>query len=124
MFGISLPELLVVAVIALLVFGPEKLPQIASQLGKISFQLKRTSDTFRREFYNSVYKPVDEEKQNISGELKVMQNNVKSLASVELSQIINQQGKTAENQNENNQNDTEKVSYHNNEPIITVKSEQ
>ncbi len=34
MFGIGVPELLVILVIALLVFGPGKLPEIGSALGK------------------------------------------------------------------------------------------
>ena len=34
MFGIGLPELIVIMVVALLVFGPGKLPEIGSALGK------------------------------------------------------------------------------------------
>jgi TatA/E family protein of Tat protein translocase len=34
MFGVSMPELLIVAVIALLVIGPSKLPDIAKAIGK------------------------------------------------------------------------------------------
>jgi TatA/E family protein of Tat protein translocase len=34
MFGLGLQELLVILVIALIVFGPAKLPQIGSGLGK------------------------------------------------------------------------------------------
>lgn len=34
MFGVGMPELLVVLVIALLVFGASKLPEIGSSLGK------------------------------------------------------------------------------------------
>jgi sec-independent protein translocase protein TatB len=79
MFGISLPEFLVVAVIALLVLGPEKLPQVASQLGKLSFQLKKTSDSFRREFYNSVYKPTQENQQEIKTELRAIKHEASNL---------------------------------------------
>jgi sec-independent protein translocase protein TatA len=34
MFGIGVPELIVILVIALVVFGPGKLPEIGSALGK------------------------------------------------------------------------------------------
>jgi sec-independent protein translocase protein TatA len=34
MFGIGFPELIVILVIALVVFGPGKLPEIGSSLGK------------------------------------------------------------------------------------------
>ncbi|MGK7898286.1 MAG: TatA/E family twin arginine-targeting protein translocase, partial [Xenococcus sp. (in: cyanobacteria)] len=39
-FGIGLPEMAVIAIIALLVFGPKKLPEIGRSLGKTlrSFQ--------------------------------------------------------------------------------------
>ncbi len=34
MFGIGVPELIVILVIALVIFGPGKLPEIGSALGK------------------------------------------------------------------------------------------
>lgn len=57
MFGLSFAELIVIGVVILIVFGPEKLPEIASKLGKMSGELKKTTDSLRREFYNSVYHP-------------------------------------------------------------------
>ena len=70
MFGISFAELLVIMIVALIVFGPEKLPEIASKLGKISFQLKKASDGFRREFYNSVYVPAKEQNDTLGHKIK------------------------------------------------------
>ena len=60
MFGVSFPELLVIFVVALLVFGPERLPEIARGLGKLMADLKRSSDALRREFYSAAYKPADD----------------------------------------------------------------
>ncbi|MEC4984077.1 MAG: twin-arginine translocase TatA/TatE family subunit [Oscillatoria sp. PMC 1068.18] len=34
MFGLGVPEALVIAVIALLIFGPKKIPEMGSALGK------------------------------------------------------------------------------------------
>ena len=47
MFGIGLPELLVVFVVALLVFGPTKLPGLARQLGKSLAEFRRASNDLR-----------------------------------------------------------------------------
>ena len=60
MFGLSFFELLAIFGVALLVFGPEKLPEFAKTLGKISGDIRRTSDSVRREFYNSVYPPAED----------------------------------------------------------------
>ena len=55
MFGVSLPELLLIMLIILLVFGPEKLPEAAQNLGRIFGSLKKSSEALRSEFYDAVY---------------------------------------------------------------------
>ncbi len=44
MFGVGLPELIVIMVVALLVFGPERLPEIAGQVGRALRDIRRLSD--------------------------------------------------------------------------------
>ena len=66
--SISITEIIVVFVVALLLFGPEQLPAIARGLGKLSGEIKKTSDSLRREFYNSVYTPAQEVKRDIAAE--------------------------------------------------------
>ena len=45
MFGIGLPELLVILVVALIVLGPKRLPEVARTLGKGLAEFRRaTSD--------------------------------------------------------------------------------
>src|SRR5574337_40222 len=47
MFGIGMPELMLILVLALLVFGPKELPRIARTIGKAMGELRRASDELR-----------------------------------------------------------------------------
>src|SRR5690349_6085718 len=49
MFGVGLPELAVIAFIAVLVFGPDKLPDFARQAGRFARQLKTFANQARDE---------------------------------------------------------------------------
>ena len=49
MFGLGMPELVVILVIALLVFGAGRLPEIGSSLGKAIKGFKEASDKRERE---------------------------------------------------------------------------
>jgi sec-independent protein translocase protein TatA len=45
MFGLGMPELLVILLIALVVFGASKLPQIGSSLGSAIREFKKSIDS-------------------------------------------------------------------------------
>lgn len=47
MFGIGMPEILIILVLALIVMGPKKLPEMARSLGKGLAEFKRASSEMR-----------------------------------------------------------------------------
>jgi sec-independent protein translocase protein TatA len=47
MFGIGLPELMLIMVLALLVLGPQRLPEVARLVGRAYAQLRRASEEFQ-----------------------------------------------------------------------------
>jgi sec-independent protein translocase protein TatA len=47
MFGIGLPELVVILAVALIVLGPQRLPEVARMLGRAYAQLRRASEEFQ-----------------------------------------------------------------------------
>jgi sec-independent protein translocase protein TatA len=49
-FGIGLPEMAVIFVLALLIFGPKKLPEIGRSLGKAIRSFQDASNEFQSEF--------------------------------------------------------------------------
>lgn len=48
MFGIGLPELFVILAVALIVLGPQRLPEVARMLGRAYGQLRRASEEFQQ----------------------------------------------------------------------------
>lgn len=57
MFGIGMTELLVILVVALIVFGPTKLPELARSLGKAMNEFRRASSDLRATFNEAVEPP-------------------------------------------------------------------
>ena len=49
MFGVGLPELTVIAFVAVLVFGPDKLPEFARQAGRLARQVRGFANQARDE---------------------------------------------------------------------------
>ncbi|MBD0291971.1 MAG: twin-arginine translocase TatA/TatE family subunit [Jiangellaceae bacterium] len=54
MFGIEAPELLVILIVGLLVFGPDRLPQMARQAGAWVGDLRRFVANARRDLSDSI----------------------------------------------------------------------
>ena len=50
MFNIGLPELLIIVAIALIVFGPNKLPELARAFGKAMREFKKATEEVKESF--------------------------------------------------------------------------
>lgn len=57
MFGIGMTELLVILVVALIVFGPAKLPELARSLGRAMHEFRRASNDLRTSFNEAIEPP-------------------------------------------------------------------
>ncbi len=56
-FGIGLPEIAVIAALALLVFGPKRLPELGRTLGKTLKGFQAASTEFEREIQKAMAEP-------------------------------------------------------------------
>lgn len=53
MFGVGMPELLVIFVVALIVLGPNRLPEIARMLGKAMGEFRKATSGLNDELENA-----------------------------------------------------------------------
>ena len=53
-FGVGLPEIAVIAGLALVVFGPKRLPDLGRTIGKTLRGLQNASSEFEREIKNAM----------------------------------------------------------------------
>ncbi len=84
MFGnIGLPEMMVIMAIALLVFGPKKLPEIGRTLGKALREFKKSTEEIKDKFEEQIraddFKDIQNDiKKNLGAdELKGLQDDIK-----------------------------------------------
>lgn len=68
--GLSLPEILVVAAVALLVIGPEDLPRVMRQFGRMVGKIKRHAESWMEEgdALTKPAKPIIEHTQIVVGD--------------------------------------------------------
>jgi len=53
-FGVGLPEIAVIAALALVIFGPKRLPELGRTIGKTLKGLQSASNEFEREIKNAM----------------------------------------------------------------------
>lgn len=68
MFNVGTPELLVILLVALIVLGPNKLPDAARQVGKFVGELRRMSSGFQDELRDAMQEPVSSVKSTLKGD--------------------------------------------------------
>lgn len=90
MFDIGLPEIMLVGVVVLLMFGPQKLPEMARTLGKGMQKLKEAQLQFQNELNNVKEEmkvqeddleldPISEMKKNVVKNVDDMKKNLRNL---------------------------------------------
>ena len=70
MFNLQGGELIIIALLALVVLGPEKLPEAARWFGRMYAQIRRMGDGFTQEFQSAVKEPLDDLRTAVSEPLK------------------------------------------------------
>jgi Tat protein translocase TatB subunit len=79
MFDLGMQELIVIFAVALLVFGPQRLPELARSLGKGMAELRKTLHGVKDQIdseVDQIEKPLREEIQKIAEETKITEEEI------------------------------------------------
>ena len=96
-FGIGLPEMALIMVVALLIFGPKKLPEIGRSLGKTIRSFQDASKEFETEFKREAQKI--EESVKMNAELEASQEDKAEFVKSSNDSIV---GETSSNSSKEN----------------------
>jgi sec-independent protein translocase protein TatB len=96
MFGIGMPELIIILAVALIVIGPKKLPDLAKTLGRALREFKQATNDFKESIY------LDDEIKDVKNTLK----NVKNDTTASVSKILEE----GQNSKESSELESETVS--------------
>lgn len=79
MFGLGMPEILLILAIALMVIGPKKLPDLAKSLGRALGEFKKAAQDFKSSIdLESTVKEINDPIKNIKSDLKVFSDPLNS----------------------------------------------
>lgn len=76
MFNLKGGEFIVIALLALVVLGPEKLPEAARWFGRVYAQIRRMGDGFTKEFQSAVREPLDDFRSAVSDPLEGLKSSL------------------------------------------------
>jgi Tat protein translocase TatB subunit len=79
MFGIGYQEMFIVLVVAMVIFGPSRLPELAGQVGRWVRDFRRMSSDLTGEF-EKTFAEVDEVKKSFKRELNAIQEEVEGVS--------------------------------------------
>tara|TARA_Y100001968_G_C19234252_1_gene656045 strand:+ start:115 stop:336 length:222 start_codon:yes stop_codon:yes gene_type:complete len=65
-FGVGLPEMVVITAIALLIFGPKRLPELGKTLGKTMKGLQKASSEFESELNQAMNESEETDEKSIN----------------------------------------------------------
>jgi TatA/E family protein of Tat protein translocase len=80
MFGIGMPELLLILGLALIVLGPKKLPELARALGKGMAEFRRATDELKDEF-KQMEREIDDSSSEVSKDEPLIESRVEPAVS-------------------------------------------
>ena len=78
MFGIGMPEMLLILAIALIVIGPKKLPDLAKQLGRAMREFKKATNEFKETMH------IDSELSEVKNAFNGISDDVKEAVDLKL----------------------------------------
>ena len=73
MFGIGMPELIIILAVALIVIGPKKLPDLAKSLGRALGEFKKATSDLKESIY------IDNEIKDVKDTFKKMNDTPPSI---------------------------------------------
>jgi len=94
MFGIGMPEMILILVIALIVIGPKKLPDLAKSLGRAMREFKKATNEFKETMQ------IDSEMDEVKKAFKDINNDVSSAVDIIPAEIEDWAKKTETGDNE------------------------
>ena len=69
MFGIGMPEMILILAIALIVIGPKKLPDLAKSLGRAMREFKKATEEIKKE--------INDNSSDVVKDIKDMEDTIK-----------------------------------------------